>query len=72
MYDVSCCLMSLVSEFGVGTTVEGNFRCGLGRIFAMMKSASHMWLCYPWARWWQCLFSIVDSFSWVIVGFSIL
>ena len=30
--------------------VESYFRCDVGKIFAMMKSASYIWLCDPLAR----------------------
>ena len=47
--------VSLVSEVGIVMMVEGYFGCGVGRIFTMIKSASYIWLCNPWTRWWQCL-----------------
>ena len=64
-------LISLLSEVSVVMMVESYFRCGVWRIFAMMKSASYIWLCNPWTRWCQHLCSAVGSPSGVIVWFSI-
>ena len=69
---VSGHLPSLISELSVVIMVESHFRSGVGRILAMKKSASYIWLCDPWSRWCQHLCSIVDSPSRIIVWFPFL
>ena len=68
---VPCHLISMVCELSVLMMAESYFRSMLGKIFSLLKIASYIWLHNPWARCCQCLCSIVDSASEVLVWFSI-